>query len=93
MNKINEKYHVPITNLIRFGSYETREYVINSEKKIIYLNNPKVACTSLKISLFNYNNIFDNNAIHSILRSHYKTYINREQYEDFFYFYLCKKSF
>lgn len=35
------------------GAFDTREWYVNEQKKLMYLNNAKVACTSLKACLLN----------------------------------------
>lgn len=72
-----------ITNLIRFGKYNPRKYIINPEKKVIYLNNYKVACTSLQVSLFDYN-VKDDSAIHSLIQRKYE--IEKTDYPGYFFF-------
>ena len=68
MNDKKKECQKNITNFIRFGSYAPREYIINPDKKIIYLNNSKVACTSIKISLFDFH-MKDEENIHLVLRA------------------------
>lgn len=82
-----------IINLSRYGNYEPREYVINDDKKIIYLNNSKVACTSIKIAIFGFNQIKDDNSVHCILRSHRKDEINKKDYKNYYIFTYVRNPF
>lgn len=92
MNTIIKECEKIITNLIRFGNYESRTYMINYEKKLIYLSNPKVACTSLKANLFNCN-IEDDERIHSILCSHRKSEITKKDFSNYFIYTYVRNPF
>lgn len=87
-----KEYQQIFTNLIRFGCYDPQEYIINNEKKLIYLNNSKAACTSLKISLFNYN-VKDDGRIHIILYNHKKNKIEKQDFPDYFVYTYVKNPF
>lgn len=91
MNIIIKEFEKEITNLIRFGHHDPRTYIINPNKKVIYLNNSKVACTSLKVSLFDYN-VEDNMTIHLILK-HKKNEIQKKDYPNYFSFTYIRNPF
>lgn len=92
MNTIIKECEKIITNLIRFGNYESRIYMINHEKKLIYLINPKIACTSLKANLFNCNTKY-HERIHSILWAHGKNEIAKKDFENYFIYTYVRNPF
>lgn len=95
MGYIIENCRIIFTNILRFGAFEKREFVVNPEKKVIYLNNPKVACTSLKTSLFeyNYNQSIDDDSVHAVLRSHYIFNLDRKILKKYFIYTYVRNPF
>lgn len=54
-----------IIDYILYGFYDPREFNICDEKKIVYLNNAKVACSSIKTAIFTVP-VLDDYGIHTI---------------------------
>lgn len=62
------------------GSFEPREWYINESRKIAYLHNAKVACTSLKASLRNIANTVEYPHVHQLLEDEKVLEIDGEKY-------------
>ncbi len=54
-------------NIKKYGYYSPVVYWISNNKKCIYIQNPKVACSSIKASIYGLDNVQDYEDIHNIL--------------------------
>ena len=54
-----------LKTLVRYGNFQSREFVVDREKKIVYLVNSKVACSSIKASICGGG--ADDDSIHTIV--------------------------
>ncbi|WHH57485.1 sulfotransferase family 2 domain-containing protein [Petroclostridium sp. X23] len=75
-------FFVDMKNLILFGAIEKKEYIIVPNKKIVYLNNSKVACSSIK-STFILDETPDDYSIHSKVKDLSREYYAHEEREYF----------
>lgn len=57
-----------IKNLILYGNFVGRPFIVNNEKRVIYLKNAKVACSSIKASMYP-GSTKDDNSVHLVVRS------------------------
>lgn len=63
---------------IRYGHFDPREYNVSEEKKLVYLNNSKVACSSFKAGMFPVA-AADDNSIHVSTEHFRKRKLNKRQ--------------
>lgn len=63
---------------IRYGHYDPREYNVSEEKKLVYLNNAKVACSSFKAGMFPID-AADDYSIHAATERFRQRSLNKEQ--------------
>lgn len=54
-----------LKTLVRYGNFQSREFVVDPEKRIAYLVNSKVACSSIKASICGCD--ADDDSIHTIV--------------------------
>lgn len=78
-----------IKNLILYGHFAGRPFVVDSEKRVIYLKNAKVACSSIKAAMYP-GNTKDDDSVHGIVRSSgmYKEKLTPEESEYFKFTYV-----
>ncbi|OEH92145.1 sulfotransferase family 2 domain-containing protein [Bacillus solimangrovi] len=78
-------------NLIRYKKLEKTEYIIVPNKSIIYLNNSKVACSSIK-STFIDESIPDDYSIHNKIKNLRREYYTEEE-SNYFKFTFVRNPF
>lgn len=75
------------------GAYVPLEWYINDEKKIIYLNNAKVACTSFKSVIMGLEKQKYYESVHQILQKKALYFDLKEEYNDYFKFTYVRNPF
>ena len=75
------------------GAYVRLEWYINDEKKIIYLNNAKVACTSFKSIIMELEKQKYYESVHQILQKRALYNVLPESYKDYFKFTFVRNPF
>lgn len=78
-----------IRNLILYGHFAARLFVVDSEKRVIYLRNAKVACSSIKAAMYP-GDTKDDNSVHTIVINSgmYKRKLSPEESEYFKFTYV-----
>lgn len=59
---VKDNFH-KIKTLIQYGNFQSREYIVDRERKIAYLVNSKVACSSIKACICGSQN--DDDSVHT----------------------------
>lgn len=80
----------------KFGEYASKTFHINHEKKLIYLSNSKVACSSIKASMYKVSDVAaDYRAVHRIANAqkHYELSIPWDKYTDYYKFTFVRNPF
>jgi hypothetical protein len=80
----------------KFGEYASKTFHINHEKKLIYLSNSKVACSSIKASMYRVSDAAaDYRAVHRITNAqkHYELSLPWDKYPDYYKFTFVRNPF
>lgn len=80
----------------KFGEYASKTFHIDHEKKLIYLSNSKVACSSIKASMYGVaDEAEDYRAVHRITnaRKHYELSLPWDKYPDYYKFTFVRNPF
>lgn len=56
-----------IKNLLLYGHMAPRKFIVNADKKLIYLSNSKVACSSIQTAMYEKGSIKDDYSIHIVM--------------------------
>lgn len=70
----------------KWNSYP-KPFIVDADRKLIYLNNPKVACSSIKTSIFG-----EQDDIHAFAKS-YRTYVLNEEMMSYYKFTFIRNPF
>jgi len=78
-------------NLLRYGAYVPTEFFVSPERRFVYISIPKVACTSIKLALFDEGKDMDMN-VHSYASRYQRNNLTNE-HSDFFTFAFVRNPF
>lgn len=78
-----------------FGCYSTRTFHINHDKKLIYLSNSKVACSSIKASMYCLDEQEDYRSVHRVANAlkSYELSVPYDKYADYYKFTFVRNPF
>lgn len=54
-----------LKTLLLYGNFQSREYIVDEEKKLVYLVNSKVACSSIKACMYGVQT--DDDSVHTVM--------------------------
>ncbi len=91
LNYIRE-FSTGVKNVIRYGAYQPRHFIVAREKKVIYLEMPKVANTSIKASIFKYDSKEDVPVIHILASENMICTVGNTE-QDYFKFTFVRNPF
>ncbi len=80
----------------KFGEYASKTFHINHDKKLIYLSNSKVACSSIKASMYKVaDEAVDYRAVHRITNAqkNYELSLPWDKYPDYYKFTFVRNPF
>ena len=79
----------------KFGCNSQRTFHINHDKKLIYLSNSKVACSSIKASMYCLDEQEDYRSVHRVANAqkHYELSVPYDKYADYYKFTFVRNPF
>ncbi len=80
----------------KYGEYTSKTFHIDHEKKLVYLSNSKVACSSIKASMYKVTNeAADYRAVHRITKkqNNYELSVPWDKYQDYYKFTFVRNPF
>ncbi len=91
--KIVQKSYRYVKNLFLYKSLDPTEFFYNESLKIVYIVNPKVACSSIKRALLDKEEeVNDNYGVHRVHGHNYRGKLNRS-HKEFFKFTFVRNPF
>lgn len=88
---ITKKFAKELKNLITYRTLEEKEYVVLDNKKLVYINNSKVACSSIKRTFIK-DEIRDDYSIHNYGKWKRKSKLNNNE-KSYFIFTFVRNPF
>lgn len=91
-NKYIKEFEILIKNLCKYGVCQPRNFLPVKRKRVVYLEMPKVANTSIKASILGYQNLEDSITIQIIASEQIVHELNEKQ-KDYFKFTFVRNPF
>lgn len=86
---------IRLRNLMIFGKIDPTEYYINKKAKVVYIENPKVASTTLKKLIYyeKYNSDYSHSDFHLFINKFKELHLNHKIKNSFFCFSFVRNPF